>query len=64
MRVCQFQQCPGNDRNTWFSPNTCFTEREEEVLQCKYWRWANSHVSFLEWREGNKGPEIAIPFHI
>lgn len=62
--MCPFQQCSGNDRNTWFSPNTYFTEREDDFLQRKFWRWANIQVSFLDWREGNKGHEIAIPFHI
>lgn len=33
-------------------------------MQHKYWTWADSQVSFLEWREGNKELETAIPFNI
>lgn len=63
MWLCQFQHCPANDRNTLFSPNTYFTEREENFLKHK-WIRENSQVSFLEWSEGRKVPGAAIPFHI
>lgn len=33
-------------------------------MQHKYWTRADSQVSFLEWREGNKELETAIPFNI